>query len=85
MAMGKGIAASRLGQIKDIMIDNENALLTEPGNVDSLSQAIVKLSKDSQLRERLGKTARRDVVEKYTWKKNAERVMDSILNTIERD
>ena len=35
MAMGKGIVASRLGQIGDVLEDEKTALLVEPGNVRS--------------------------------------------------
>jgi glycosyltransferase involved in cell wall biosynthesis len=43
MAMGKGIVASRLGQIGEVLAHNETALLVEPGNVSELAAAIVKL------------------------------------------
>ena len=35
MAMGKAIVASRLGQIGEVLTDQETALLVEPGNVKS--------------------------------------------------
>src|SRR5204863_4239865 len=40
MAMGKGIVASRLAQIGDVLIDGETALLVEPGNEAQLSHAV---------------------------------------------
>jgi glycosyltransferase involved in cell wall biosynthesis len=77
MAMEKGIVASRLGQIGDVLTDEETALLVEPGNTRELSEAILRLSGSLELRERLGAAARRTAVEHHTWKRNAGRVLDS--------
>jgi len=77
MAMGKGIVASRLGQIGEVLVDEKTALLVEPGNARELSEAILRLSESRELREKLGAAARRTAVEHHTWKHNAERVLDS--------
>jgi glycosyltransferase involved in cell wall biosynthesis len=75
MAMEKGIVASDLGQIGKVLRHNYSVLLIEPGNVDQLVEGILKLAKDKELRETLGKQAREDVVANYTWKKNVENVI----------
>ena len=76
MAMGKGIVASRLGQIGEVLVDGETALLVEPGNVGELKEAIVKLIENEDLRRRFGIQAR-DVAEReHTWTHNAQRVLD---------
>jgi glycosyltransferase involved in cell wall biosynthesis len=80
MAMGKGIVASRLGQIGDVLENDVNALLVEPGNADQLSKAIQKLSNDRPLLERLGRSSRQAAIERHTWKQNAERVLDTYRN-----
>ncbi|MDX6532183.1 MAG: hypothetical protein QOH41_4473 [Blastocatellia bacterium] len=77
MAMGKGIVASRLGQIGEVLVDEETALLTEPGNARQLAEAILRLSRSRELRERLGAAARAAAIERYTWKHNAGRVLDA--------
>jgi glycosyltransferase involved in cell wall biosynthesis len=77
MAMGKGIVASRLGQIGDVLTDEETALLVEPANVRELSEAILRLTNSRELRERLGAAARRTAIERHTWKQNAQRVIDA--------
>ncbi len=80
MAMGKGIVASRLGQIGDVLVDEETALLIEPGNVDQLLNAILRLANSVELCERLGAAARRTAIEHHTWKQNAKRVIDQFSN-----
>jgi glycosyltransferase involved in cell wall biosynthesis len=80
MAMGKGIVASRLGQIGDVLVDEETALLTEPGNARELAEAILRLSSSQELRERLGAAARDVAIAEHTWKHNAQRVLDAYLS-----
>jgi len=77
MAMGKGIVASRLGQIGDVLNHEETALLVEPGNVNELAEAMERLINSQELRERLGHNARRIAIEKFTWRHNARRVLDA--------
>ena len=77
MAMGKGIVASRLGQIGEVLQHEQTALLVEPGNVNDLREAIVRLSSSKDLRESLGAAARRAAVERHTWKHNAQKVLDA--------
>jgi glycosyltransferase involved in cell wall biosynthesis len=77
MAMGKGIVASRLGQIGEVLVDGETALLVEPGNVEELMAAIIKLVADAGLRKRLGARAREVAEKEHTWTRNAQRVLDA--------
>jgi glycosyltransferase involved in cell wall biosynthesis len=82
MAMGKGIIASRLGQIGEVLADNETALLVAPGNAQELSEAILRLARSRELRESLGAAARRVAVERHTWQHNAGRVLDSYRDLV---
>jgi len=77
MAMGKGIVASRLGQIGEVLTDEKTALLVEPGNANELSAAIMRLAESRELREALGEAARQTAVERHTWKRNAQKIMDA--------
>src|SRR6185369_9028033 len=77
MAMGKGIVASRLGQIGEVLVDGETALLVEPGNVDELRSAIVKLIESETLRTSLGAKAREVAEREHTWLRNASCVIEA--------
>jgi glycosyltransferase involved in cell wall biosynthesis len=77
MAMGKGIVASRLGQIAEVLKDEETALLVEPGDASELKDAILRLTDSKQLREQLGAAARREAIARHTWTHNANRVLDA--------
>jgi glycosyltransferase involved in cell wall biosynthesis len=77
MAAGKAIVASRLGQIREVLSDEETALLVEPGNVDELAAALVRLVGSDALRARLGPNAREAAVRRHTWTQNAQRVLEA--------
>jgi glycosyltransferase involved in cell wall biosynthesis len=83
MAIGRGIVASRLDQIGDILTDKETALLVTPGSVEDLSRAILVLSKDAELRRRLGENARAKVKAQYTWAIHTKRILDHLHATLE--
>lgn len=83
MAMGKGIVASRLGQIGEVLRDEETALLVEPGNALELSQAVMRLADSKDLRERLGAAARREASAHHTWADNARRVLEAYRSWVE--
>jgi glycosyltransferase involved in cell wall biosynthesis len=75
--MGKAIVASRLGQIGEVLSDEETALLVEPGNINELAAALVRVAESSELRARLGPNAREAAVKNHTWGHNARRVLDA--------
>jgi len=82
MAMGKGIVASSLGQISDVLDDGNTALLVKPGDPGELASAIRRLAESPELRQRLGTNARETVVQKHTWKHNAQRVLDAYRSLV---
>ena len=77
MAMGKAILASRLGQIGEVLTDDETALLVGPGDVNELAAALTRITKSGSLRAKLGENARKAAVAKHTWTYNAERVLQA--------
>lgn len=71
MAMGKGIIASRLDQLAEILEHDRTAVLVTPGNAEELAQAISCLALDPEKRAALGAAARRAAVERHCWSTNA--------------
>jgi len=85
LAMGKGIVASRLGQVAEVIIDGENGLLVKAGDADGLARAIERLAVDDELRARMGAAARKTAIERYTWRHNAARVFDALSVLLNND
>jgi len=80
MAMEKTIVASRLGQLAEVIDDQENGMLVEPGKTAVLARAIESLANAESLRSRLGAAARQTVINRFTWKHNAARVIEAAEN-----
>ncbi|MBF2016860.1 MAG: glycosyltransferase family 4 protein [Rivularia sp. T60_A2020_040] len=51
---GKPVIASRVGGVEDAVHHEENGLLVNPDSPEEISQALIRLCKDNQLREKLG-------------------------------
>jgi glycosyltransferase involved in cell wall biosynthesis len=60
-----------------VLENKETALLVGPGNAGELAAAIVKLVESDELRARLGAKAREVAEREFTWKHNAQRVLDA--------
>jgi glycosyltransferase involved in cell wall biosynthesis len=82
MAMGKGIVASRLDQIGEVLDDMTSALLVPPGDVDALAAGIARLAADPALRTRLGAEARRVVLERYSWREHTRRTIHQLEGSV---
>lgn len=78
MAMGKGIVASDLDQIGEILEHEKTAWMVKPGDSDSLMLGLKKLIDDKELRVKLGKAARQEVVFKYTWKEHTRKIIEKL-------
>lgn len=74
MAMEKPIIIPGVGQVSEILKNMESAVLVEVENILSLAGALSMLIKDDNLREKIGRNARRLIKKKYTWEHNAMRI-----------
>ena len=54
---GRGVVASRVGGIPDLVTDGESGLLVPPGDAAALADALVRVLSDRELAERLGAAA----------------------------
>jgi glycosyltransferase involved in cell wall biosynthesis len=54
MAAGLPVVATRVGGVADVVVDGETGILVPPRNPNALSDAIVKLLKDENMRRRMG-------------------------------
>jgi glycosyltransferase involved in cell wall biosynthesis len=70
MAMGKGIVASRLEQLAEVLEHDRTGWLVTPGDVEELAGAIWRLALDPAKREALGVAARRAAIERHSWARN---------------
>jgi glycosyltransferase involved in cell wall biosynthesis len=78
MAMGKGIIASDLDQIGDVLEHDRTAWMVKPGDANSLMLGLKAMIDNPEISKRLGETARREVVAKYTWKEHTRKIIKKL-------
>lgn len=78
MAMGRGIVASKLDQIGDVLEHERTALLVPPGDPAALAQGVARLIHEPRLREELGRNARAQVLQHHTWAQHVKRTIDAL-------
>jgi glycosyltransferase involved in cell wall biosynthesis len=71
MASGIPLVGSNLGGIPDIVKEGENGLLAKPNDYQSLANALLRLLKDEDLRQRMGNNGMK-MVTVYSWDKIAK-------------
>jgi glycosyltransferase involved in cell wall biosynthesis len=82
---GKPVIASNIGGLKDLIINNENGLLFEPGNSNELSESIKKLIIDKKLIKKMGENARRILEYKNNPKRYYSNTMEVFNNLINQN
>jgi glycosyltransferase involved in cell wall biosynthesis len=78
MASQRPIVASDLPSIREVLSEN-NAVLIEPDNPQSLAEGIKKALTDKELSQRISQQTQTDV-EEYTWDKRAQKILEFIKN-----
>lgn len=78
MAMAKGIVASDLDQIGEVLEHGRTAWLVRPGDAAALAAGLERLIEDAPLREALGAAARRAVIAAHTWRHHTRRTLDRL-------
>lgn len=78
MACDIPIVASDIPVFREVLIDNKNALLFEPGNPSALADTIRRITNNPELALRLAGKARKDA-ENYTYEERARRIGEVII------
>ena len=76
MASGLPIVSTRSVGVIDCLRDEDNALLVEPGDIQALRGALVRMRDDAALRERLAAAALTEVRQRYAWTTVAKQIAD---------
>lgn len=76
MAAGRPVVAGAIGQVAELLVDGENALLFAPGRIGELCDRLDTLVRDDALRQRIAAHGRAWVARERTWDGNARRVIE---------
>ena len=78
MAMGKGIVASNLDQIGEVLRHGDTGWLVPPADVEQLAVGMDRLVRDAALRHALGAAARREALAQHTWQAHVRRTLEAL-------
>lgn len=67
---------------RDVITDGQTGGLFEPENEKSLAEKLALLAHDGKTRTAIGKKARQEVAERFTWEKTWGKVLQEIMNRI---
>ena len=73
MACGVPPVVSKIGGLPEIVDNNINGIIVNPGSVKDIASSVTYLLDNPDIREKMGKEARKTVEEKFSWHKTALR------------
>jgi glycosyltransferase involved in cell wall biosynthesis len=77
MACGVPVVATTGGALPEVVGENgESALTVAPGDQSALASALLRALSDADLRARIGAAGRARALERFTWRRTAERTVD---------
>jgi len=76
---GKPVIAGKSGGVPDAVIDGLNGLMVDPEDVGEISQAIIKLAQNPDLRQKLGKRGRTRAINEFNWEKQINKIYQAII------
>lgn len=68
MAAAKAVVASDVGGLRELIRDRDTGMLFPAGDADALARVLTEVVQDSDLRSRLGESARRHVCLEREWR-----------------
>ena len=67
LAFGKPVVASNVGGFTETIVDGVHGFLVEPGDVESLAQALARVLGDDELRKQMGGAVERLAAQELSW------------------
>ncbi len=80
MAAGTPVVATKSGAVVETIQHGKTGFLVEKNDAPSLASAILKLLENDDLRESMGRAARKRAIECFTWDKSAETLLQLCEN-----
>lgn len=71
------IATTEVGAARDLVLPGENGFVIEPGDIDALADALLKLFSDAELRRRMGARSL-EIVDGWGFREDVEGLKDAL-------
>ncbi|MDS1003620.1 glycosyltransferase [Clostridium sporogenes] len=85
MSQAKPVIGIKGEGIEDAIIHDKNGILVEGKNYIQLEKELKKLIMNKEMREKIGKNAKKTVLEKFTWDINAKKTYNLYENILKRN
>ncbi len=82
MAGSKPVVTTNVDWIPEVIQDDENGLLVNPGDISGLADRLLRILEYKELVIKLGQNAKRTVQEKFDSDRNAEKLAQILSDTI---
>jgi glycosyltransferase involved in cell wall biosynthesis len=83
MASGTPVVASGLGGLPEVVEHGVTGFVVQPANVAELGERLAQVLGDRRLAERLGRSARECVLDRFTWEACAERCLTAYSELVD--
>jgi len=67
---------------REVITDGQTGMLFEPRNEQALAEVLLKLAEDKELRAEIGKQARQEVLNRFTWEKTWGKTLQEIMHRV---
>jgi glycosyltransferase involved in cell wall biosynthesis len=78
MASALPVVASRIGDLPEVVVDNQTGILVSPGDRQAVADAIVRLAADPALRHEMGQAGLARQLEHYSAESMADQYADAL-------
>lgn len=85
MACGKPVVGSDIEGVGDILKETHAGFAVAPEDTGEFVQAVVRLARDKELREEMGRNGRRHVLDKLSWETTAARLLQEYEDIRKRE
>ncbi len=82
MSSGVPVVASRVGGIPELIADGKTGILIPSGSSGALGDAVVSLLRDDGRRQAMGRAARTEVIDRFTWPRAADETVELYRATV---
>jgi len=82
MSVGLPVIATRVEGVDEVVVDREHGLLVPVGDVSALSDAILQLLREPQLRRKIGMAAKQRLLESYSIDHMGEKYLSLMIDIL---
>jgi glycosyltransferase involved in cell wall biosynthesis len=84
MAMGKPVVATNVGGNQELVADGKTGFIVPPGDPEALSEAIIRLLRDTDAAQAMGQRGKEKIINELSWERYVNEYQSLYEETLER-